>query len=153
MSIKPDLAATLGALLLRLYQAAHEQPIERFRAEALAAIGHHLPFDGAHWSLMAGHEIYGTCLTGLPEHSADWFNRADGRHSAARESQARPGQALRFTPENLADTPDGLALAQAIGARYLMLTTGDSGPSRLWHLLALVRRGTVPFTADEQALL
>ncbi len=152
---KPEVADALGALLLALYQAAQSHDAGRFRATALTTLQQYIPFDGAHWSLAAGREIYGAHLIGMPADSASWFNRADPGHAVARECLSRPGQAVRFDTETLTDTPVGRELAHWLDARFVMVTTGDRGPARLWHLLGRVRRGPTarPFDAADQAML
>lgn len=145
-------AQTLGELLLVLYQAAQQQPVEDFRRQALEAIGRCIPYDGAHWSLVAGREIHGASLIGLPEHCAEWFNESREHDAVARACAAQPGRALCFGPDELGGTAQGLALARSIGAQQVMVTTGAEASTA--NMVGLVRgRGAVPFTPAEQALL
>jgi DNA-binding CsgD family transcriptional regulator len=156
ISLKPDPRnpAALGELLLRLYGIVVQCPLASFRAEALALIRVHLPFDAAYWALMGEHEVYDSCAIGLPPDCTDLFNRTEGDHSVARELALRPQRAMRFGPGELADTPHGKALAQRIDARHVLTTSEFSVASRLRHMFSLIRRGDSPaFSADEQALL
>jgi DNA-binding CsgD family transcriptional regulator len=156
ISFKPDPRdlAALGELLLRLYSAVPQCPLASFRADALAIIRMHLAYDAAYWALVGDHEVYDSCAIGLPPDCTDLFNRADGDHSVARELARRPQCAMRFGPADLADTPQGMALAQRIDARHVLTTSEYTVPSRLRHMFSLIRRGDSPaFSADEQALL
>lgn len=131
-----------------------QRPIGAFRAEALEVLRRSIPFDAAYWALQAEREVYGSCSLGLPSTSTALFNSVDGDHSVARELARRPGRAMRFGPQDLADTSHGGALAREIDARYVLITTEYSVPSRLRHMLSLIRRDDSPaFGADEEALL
>lgn len=146
----------LGALLLTLYGAARNGGlVDDFRLAALHALQAYVPFDGAHWALLAGHELYGSCLIGLPADSNRIINAADRDHSVSRWSRSHPGETLRFGPEDLRDTAQGRCLADALDVRHLLATTAAvSQPSQLCHSLNLVRRGdSPPFSADEQAFV
>lgn len=152
--IRLDAPQALGALLLKLYDASRDGGLEDFRFAALTALRQYVPFDGAHWALLAGRELYGSCLINLPPDSNRLINAADRNHSVSRWSHAHAGESVRFGPEELRDTPDGRRLADALDVHYLLASTAVSQPSQVWHSLNLIRRGhSSPFSAEEQAFI
>ncbi len=151
-------SAEVSQLLLRLYRASRQLPMQDFQRCTLEELRPFIPFDTVWWAMVTQldngeQHVHDSYIVGIPEDSADLLNSSLRDNVIAQTCSFSPGVSFSFSPEQISQSEQTAKLARHMDIAHVLCIRYSSEIPQLSAFLSFGRRDPECHFQEHEQLL